>query len=99
MDGGPALKAAAADPVGAFTVAAAKAGEEAEEGADRPTCEEAAADPGCIFTVAAAEAGTGAAGATGVEMVRSSLERVSATTLLIPAMIQMSEVYSAMCDS
>jgi hypothetical protein len=51
--GPPALKAAAADPRGAFT--AAEVGEEDEECS--PTCKAAAADPTGTFTAATAEAG------------------------------------------
>jgi hypothetical protein len=51
----PALKAAAADPRGAFTAAAAEAGGEDEECS--PALKAAAADPTGAFTAAAAEAG------------------------------------------
>ncbi len=56
-DGPPALEAAAADPRGAFTGAAAEAGggEEVEE--CPPALKAAAADPRGSFTAAAAEAG------------------------------------------
>ncbi len=56
-DGPPALEAAAADPRGAFTAAAAEAGggEEVEE--CPPALKAAATDPKGSFTAAAAEAG------------------------------------------
>jgi hypothetical protein len=55
-EGPPALKAAAADPRGAFTAAAAEAGG-GEEDEGPPALKAAAADPMGAFTAAAAEAG------------------------------------------
>ncbi len=53
----PALKAAAADPAGAFTAAAAEAGGGDDEENFLPALEAAAADPAGAFTAAAAEGG------------------------------------------
>jgi hypothetical protein len=53
----PALKAAAADPAGAFTAAAAEAGEEDDDEEFPPALKAAAADHTGSFTAAAAEAG------------------------------------------
>ena len=56
-EGPPALKAAAADPTGAFTAAAAEAGGGEEDEECLPALKAAAADPRGAFTAAAAEAG------------------------------------------
>jgi hypothetical protein len=56
-EGPPALKAAAADPWGAFTAAAAEAGGGGEDEVCPPALKAAAADPTGAFTAAAAEAG------------------------------------------
>ncbi len=56
-EGPPALKAAAADPRGAFTAAAAEAGGGEEDEECSPALKVAAADPTGAFTAAAAEAG------------------------------------------
>ncbi len=56
-EGPPALKAAAADPRGAFTAAAAEAGGGREDEECPPALKAAAADPTGAFTAAAAEAG------------------------------------------
>jgi hypothetical protein len=53
----PALKAAAADPAGAFTAATAEAGEEDDDEEFPPALKAAAADHTGSFTAAAAEAG------------------------------------------
>jgi hypothetical protein len=53
----PALKAAAADPAGTFTAAAAEAGEEDDDEEPMPALKAAAADLTGSFTAAAAEAG------------------------------------------
>jgi hypothetical protein len=53
----PALKAAAADPAGTFTVAAAEAGKEDDGEELPPALKAAAADLTGSFTAAAAEAG------------------------------------------
>jgi hypothetical protein len=81
-----ALKAAAADPKGAFTAATAEAGENDEEEEPPAALKAATADPTGAFTAVTAEAGGTAPG---------GWERVSATMLLTPAMWRMSEVYSA----
>ncbi len=56
-EGPPVLKAAAADPRGAFTAAAAEAGGGEEDEECPPALKAAAADPRGAFTAAAAEAG------------------------------------------
>ncbi len=56
-EGPPALKAAAADPRGAFTAASAEAGGGEEDEECSPALKVAAADPTGTFTAAAAEAG------------------------------------------
>ena len=56
-EGPPALEAAAADPRGAFTAAAAEAGGGGEDEECPPALKAAAADPRGAFTAAAAEAG------------------------------------------
>ncbi len=56
-EGPPALKAAAADPRGAFTAAAAETGGGEEDEGCSPALKAAAADPTGAFTAAAAEAG------------------------------------------
>ena len=56
-EGPPALEAAAADPRGAFTAAAAEAGGGEEDEECPPALKAAAADPRGAFTAAAAEAG------------------------------------------
>ena len=93
----PALKAAAENPEGAFTSAAAEAGCEEEEGIV-PALKAVTDDPEGAFMSVTAEAGP--AGVEVEEVARcghgGGLDIVSATTLLTPDMCLISEVYSAM---
>jgi len=106
----PALKAAAADPAGTFTAAAAEAGEEDDDEEFPPALKAAAADLTGSFTAAAAEEEPPAALKAATADPRGAFtavaaeaggtapggrERVSATMLLTPATWRMSEVYSA----
>jgi hypothetical protein len=96
----PALEMAAADPVAAFTAAASKAGGDDDDVEElSPALKAATADPAGAFTAVAAEAGTETPGVADEKMMTGSRDRVSATTLLTPAMWRISEVYSATYDS
>ncbi len=94
----PTLKAAAENPEGPFTSAAAEAGHVEEEEGIVPALKAATDDPEGTFMSVAAEAGP-----AGVEVEGAArcchgggLDIVSATTLLTPDMCLISEVYSAM---
>ncbi len=94
----PALKAAAENPEGAFTSAAAEAGCEDEEEGIVPALKAVTDDPEGTFMSVTPEAGP-----AGVEVEGAAccghgggLDIVSATTLLTPDMCFISEVYSAM---
>ncbi len=99
-EGWPVLKPAAADPGGTFPAAASEAGK-GDEGDDEgmPALKAANADLRGSFTLVTAEAGMATPGVAGEEMMAGGQDMVSATTLLIPATCQMSEVYSASYDS
>jgi hypothetical protein len=64
-----------------------------------PALKAANADLRGSFTLVTAEAGMATPGVAGEEMMAGGQDMVSATTLLIPATCQMSEVYSASYDS
>ncbi len=85
----PAHKAAAPDLKGSFTAASAEAGGDDEAEEPPAALKAATADPRGAFTAVAAEVGGTAPGGR---------ERVSATMLLTPATLRMSEVYSATYD-
>ncbi len=94
----PTLKAAAENPEGPFTSAAAEAGRVEEEEGIVPALKAATDDPEGTFMSVAAEAGP-----AGVEVEGAArcghgggLDIVSDTTLLTPDMCLISEVYSAM---